>query len=74
MDAGDAEGCIVVPLHDGEEVEVSRSDLPDNVADVIAMLRKEQVPLRLWIEFGVRGRVALHASPLLPVVGQLVRL
>ena len=54
MEDGDAEGCIVVPLQSGEEVEVPRSELPDDVADVIAMLRKECVPLRLWVDFGVR--------------------
>ena len=55
MEDGDAEGCIVVPLQSGEEVEVPRSELPDDVADVIAMLRKECVPLRLWVDFGVRA-------------------
>jgi hypothetical protein len=49
-----AADVIVVPLQSGEEVEVSRAELPDDANAVIGMLRKELVPVRLWLEFGVR--------------------
>ena len=52
----EADGFIVVPLQSGEEVEVPRLELPDDVSDIITMLRREFVPIRLWIEFGVSAR------------------
>lgn len=49
--------AVVIPTLSGEEVEVSTADLPDDVSELTDLMRDEQAPLSLWMQFAVRGAV-----------------
>lgn len=45
---------ILIPVRDSEEVvRVERDQLPDDVTDIIDILKAELAPLSIWLEFAI---------------------
>jgi RNA polymerase-associated protein CTR9 len=55
IDDGDNARSLFIPVQQSDEmVEVFVDELPDDVHEVLGILKAEIAPLNVWLEFAVR--------------------
>ena len=69
MDASN-QRALLIPVKNSEQaVEVFVDELPDDVNDIIDILRAEVAPLDVWLQFAVRVALSVPVAVQFVTVG-----